>query len=150
MTVEVRHRRSRKSPGPRINTRLLKALATRALELAGAASHYNLSIVLVNDKQMAALNARFHHVQGPTDVLSFDYGADEGELIVSLERVRAQARRFRTAPAHELALCVSHGILHLHGYDDRTLRGRRRMRAAERQWTKHLDRLCLIQGLIAQ
>jgi probable rRNA maturation factor len=133
-----------------VDTRLLKALAARALELAGAAANYNLSIVLVDDRQIATLNARFHHVQSPTDVLSFDYGPSEGELVISLERVRAQAHRFRTTPARELALYVSHGILHLHGYNDHSPRERRRMRAAERRLMNHLDRDREMQGLTAQ
>ena len=125
-------------------------MAIRALELAGAAANYNLSIVLVNDKQIAALNARFHQVHGPTDVLSFDYGGGEGELVVSVERVRAQARRFRKTPARELALYVIHGILHLHGHDDRTPRDCRRMRAVERRFVNRLDREHMLQGLIVQ
>ena len=150
MTVEVRNRQPRKLPGFRVDTRVLKALAARALELAGAAANYNLSIVLVNDKQIAALNSRFHHVQGPTDILSFDYGGGEGELIISVERARTQARRFRTTPARELALYVIHGILHLHAYDDRIPRNRRRMRAAERRFMSDLKRSLAIQGAIVQ
>ncbi|HUI07799.1 MAG TPA: rRNA maturation RNase YbeY [Verrucomicrobiae bacterium] len=148
MTVEVRNRRSRKLAGFRVDTRLLQALATQALELAGASPNYSLSIVLADDPQIATLNARFHHTQGPTDILSFDYGDGQGELIISLDRVRAQARRFRTTPARELALYVSHGVLHLHGYDDGTVRARRRMRAAECRIMRSLASGMLIQNLV--
>ena len=148
MTVEVRNRHPREPSGLRVDARLLKALATRALELAGAVANYNLSIVLVNDRQIALLNARFHHVLGPTDVLSFDYGTGHGELIISIGHVRAQAHRFHTTPSRELALYVVHGILHLHNHDDVTLRGRRRMRAEERRLMSHFGHSCMVQGLI--
>jgi probable rRNA maturation factor len=150
MTVEVRNRQPRRPSGLRVDARSLKTLATRALELAGAAANYNLSIVLVNDRQIASLNARFHHVQGPTDVLSFDYGKGHGELIISVEHVRAQARRFHTTPGRELALYVVHGILHLHGHDDLTPCDRRRMRAEERRLIRRLTRSQTLQEIILQ
>jgi probable rRNA maturation factor len=148
MTVEVRNRLSVKNSRLRVNTRLLKTLATQVLELAGASAGYNLSIVLVTDMQIAELNARYHQVEGPTDILSFDYGNSEGELVISLDHVQAQAKRFRTTPGRELTLYLVHGILHLHGYDDRTLRSRRRMRAAERRLMGHLAQKMLLQGVV--
>jgi probable rRNA maturation factor len=123
MTVEVCSRQCRK-----VNTARLQQLAESALPPG-----YTLSIVLVNDREMARLNKQFHHTPGPTDVLSFDYGDAEGEVIVSVDHAYAQARRYRTTPARELALYVVHGILHLQGYDDHTPAQRRRMHAAERR-----------------
>ena len=112
----------------------------RLRQLAGivAADFQSLSIVLVNDAEMARLNRQYHNTAGMTDVLSFDYGAGHGELIISVARAIAQARQYRTTPSRELALYVVHGILHLQGYDDLTPGKRRRMRAAERRL---LDRL---------
>jgi len=112
----------------------------RLRQLAGtaAADFQSLSIVLVGDTEMARLNLRYHAVTGTTDVLSFDYGAGHGELIISVAQAVAQARHYRTTPSRELALYVVHGILHLQGYDDLTSDKRRRMRAAERRL---LDRL---------
>ena len=150
MTVEVLNRQARSPSGLKVNTRLLTSLATRALELAGADTDYNLSIVLVGDSQIASLNSRFHHVEGPTDVLSFDYGIRHGELIISTGRVRTQARRFRTTPGNELTLYVVHGILHLNGYDDRTAASRRRMQARERRLIKCLAPRPVMQRLVKQ
>jgi probable rRNA maturation factor len=123
MTVEVCSRQRRK-----VHATRLRQLAEHALP-AG----YSLSIVLVDDQEMAKLNEQFHHTPGSTDVLSFDYGDGEGEVIVSVDHAFAQARRYHTTPARELALYVAHGILHLCGYDDGTPAERRRMRAAERR-----------------
>lgn len=116
----------------------LKQLAQRALELVGA-SEDQLSVVLVNDNSMAKLNQQYHQTTGPTDILSFDYGGGQGELIISVEHVRDQARQFRAATSRELALYIAHGILHLHGHDDSTARKRARMRAAERRLLARLQ-----------
>ena len=117
MTVEVRNRQRR-----RVNTRELRKIAERVF------TGDSLSLVLVSDREMATLNLRYHHTLGPTDVLTFDYGEGQAEIIVSVDHAFAWKQ-----PARELALYVVHGILHLQGYDDRTPAQRRRMRAAERR-----------------
>jgi probable rRNA maturation factor len=102
-----------------------------------------LGIILVTDAQIADYNLQFHHRTGPTDILTFHYEG-MGELVISAEHVLANAKRFHTTPACELALYVIHGILHLHGYDDRTTRQRQRMRRAERALLGRLGRVfCL-------
>ena len=139
MNVEVRNRQPRKRSGLRVDALLLKTLTKQVLELVGAVADYNLSIVLVNDAMMAKLNAQYHATEGPTDILSFNYGEGQGELIISVEHVVANARRFRTTPARELAVYIIHGILHLHGYDDHAAQPRRRMRNAEHRLLRNLS-----------
>jgi probable rRNA maturation factor len=150
MIVEVRNRLPAKHSKIRVDTDLLKTLAIHSLELAGAAAKYHLGVALVTDKQIAVLNARYHHVQGPTDILSFDYGNSEGELVISLDHVWTQTKRFRTTPGRELTLYLIHGILHLHGHEDCTPHGRRRMRAAERRLMKSLARKTPLQGVVVK
>ena len=124
----------------KVNTRLLRQIATRALVLVGATED-RLNIVLVDDAAVARLNQQFHHREGPTDILTFDYGAGEvtGELVISVEHAIAQAKRFRSTPSRELALYAIHGVLHLHGHDDLSPRPRARMRAAERRLLVRLE-----------
>jgi probable rRNA maturation factor len=126
VTVSNRQRRFK------INTRWLAGIAQRALDLVHDPDS-QLGIVLVDDATIAKLNAQYHASSGPTDVLSFDYGKGQGELIISVEHAVVQAKSFRSTPSRELVLYVIHGILHLHGYDDLTTRDRRRIRLAERQ-----------------
>lgn len=135
MTVEVRNRQRLL----RINTRKLAKFAQSALNLLDTGT-VQLSIVFVNDKTIAKLNKEYHRTDGPTDILSFDYGEGQGELVISVEHAVAQAKRFRSTPARELTLYVLHGILHLHGYDDCTPAQRRRMRVAERRLLARLRR----------
>jgi probable rRNA maturation factor len=128
MTVTVANRQRLH----KVDTRRLKHIATESARLARLALR-QLGIVLVNDRTVTALNRQFHHSAAPTDVLSFDYRDGTAELIISVERALAHARRYRTSPARELALYIVHGILHLAGHDDRNRSARTRMRAAERR-----------------
>jgi probable rRNA maturation factor len=124
----------------KVNTRLLRQIAVRALALVGATDDC-LNIVFVDDASITRLNKQFHHREGSTDILTFDYGTGEvtGELVISVEHAVAQAKRFRSTPSRELALYVIHGILHLHGYDDLSPRPRARIRAAERRLLTRLE-----------
>jgi len=133
----------------KINAGLLARLAERALEIVHE-DRAELGIVLVDDDGIAKLNAQYHDTQGPTDVLSFDYGEGLGELIISVDHVITQARRFHSTPSRELVLYVVHGILHLHGYNDLAVRDRRRMRAAEGRLILRLGRQFEFQSLVSK
>jgi probable rRNA maturation factor len=82
----------------------------------------------VADAEIARLNEQFLAHHGPTDVITFQHG----EILISIERAIAQARRFGTAVHDELALYLIHGLLHLAGYDDTTPAKRRVMHARQR------------------
>jgi len=133
----------------KINARRLAEIAERALELVGG-KQLHLGIVLVDDAAIARLNAQYHNTPGATDILSFDYGEEQGELIISAEHAVSQARRYHTTPARELVLYVVHGILHLHGYNDLTATERRRMRAAERRLVSQLGKHFRFGSLISR
>ena len=78
-----------------------------------------LSVVLVSDRRMAELHRRFLQLRGPTDVITFQHG----EIFVSVETARNQARRFGNSLEHEIRLYIAHGLLHLHGFDDKDAAG---------------------------
>ena len=83
---------------------------------SGLANQTELSVLLVSNRRMAELHRRFLHLPGPTDVITFQHG----EIFVSVETARSQARRFGNSLEGELRLYVAHGLLHLHGLDDNT------------------------------
>jgi probable rRNA maturation factor len=103
-----------------------------------------LSLAIVDDLSIHALNRRYLQHDYPTDVLSFVLeqrpGYLEGEVIVSAERAAALAPGLGWSAADELLLYVTHGVLHLVGYDDHSSVERQRMRARERH---HLARFGL-------
>lgn len=95
----------------------------------------SLSIVILNDNEMRGYNRRFHATDAPTDVLSFPSAQDMylGDIIISYERARDNARRAGWRVRDELELLVVHGVLHLLGYDDTTRAARERMWMRQQQ-----------------
>ena len=119
MRVEVANLQ-RRVPISRARVRRIAGLALSALGRRGSEVH----LTLVSDRAIRRLNARFRGVRRRTDVLAFPLespgpSALLGEVIISAETCRRQARRLRVLPAVELDLLVVHGLLHLAGYDDR-------------------------------
>ena len=117
-----------------IDDEAVAAAVRAALEHGGRPGLW-LSVVFVDDAEIAELHGRWLGDPTPTDVISFDLegggGGPDGELYVSVERARSEARARGLALEHELALYLVHGALHLCGHDDRAARERARMRAAE-------------------
>ncbi|TMA14773.1 MAG: rRNA maturation RNase YbeY [Deltaproteobacteria bacterium] len=112
--------------------RVVRAAATRQLSRAGASGE--LSVVVVGDRRMRRLNRLFRGKDRPTDVLSFPQGGGViGDVVISLDTARRQAREGGWTLARELRLLVAHGILHCLGHDHEDQRGARRMAAAERR-----------------
>lgn len=93
----------------------------------GLSQFQELSIILVSDRRMAELHWRFLQQAGPTDVITFQHG----EIFISTETARRQARSFRTSFEHEVRLYIAHGLLHLHGFDDKTPPAAARMRRTQ-------------------
>ena len=88
-----------------------------------------ISVLIVSDRRIASLNRQFLNEGGPTDVITFQHG----EILISAETARHHARRFGNLLARELSLYVVHGLLHLHGFDDRSEVEARKMEAAQRK-----------------
>jgi probable rRNA maturation factor len=86
-----------------------------------------ISVLLVSDRRMAELHRRFLGLVGPTDVITFQHG----EIFVSTETARRNARRFGTSLGHELRLYLAHGLLHLHAFDDKQPAAAARMKRAQ-------------------
>jgi len=138
--------RHAKDPGLRSTT--LKALVVDALRLLGR-PRATLSLVLADDALLRALNRDYRELDKATDVLSFglaepDALADPaarvflGEIYISVETARRQARAARRPYAREVAHLALHGILHLLGHDHAKAGERRRMRAEERRLLRGL------------
>jgi probable rRNA maturation factor len=96
-----------------------------------------VSILIVSDRKIASLHRQFMNESGPTDVITFQHG----EIFVSAETARRNARRFGNALARELRLDVVHGLLHLHGFDDRDEVSARKMRIVQRKILARASRL---------
>jgi len=103
-----------------------------------------ISILLTGDEHIHQLNKGFRGVDRPTDVLAFPQlegqpaGTESvgpvllGDVVISVETAKRQARERNRPLDDEVALLVVHGVLHLLGYSDETEDGAAEMRNRER------------------
>jgi probable rRNA maturation factor len=114
--------------------------ARRALGFAPGA----VTIQLISDRTMARLNERFRKKHGTTDVLSFPGSGERpahgseyvGDIAISPETARRNARRFSRSLPAELQILILHGMIHLAGYDHEIDHGE--MNRLERRLRKRL------------
>jgi probable rRNA maturation factor len=133
---------------------LVSAVARRALRAEGLDGEYELTLTIVPDGRMRALNREHRGVDSVTDVLSFPLtepgGAGFvlppsepthlGDVVVALEQARRQAAEYGHGFERELAYLTAHGILHLLGYDHERADDKERMRAREEEILADLAR----------
>lgn len=113
-----------------------------------------VSVVVTNDKELQELNREYRNVDCPTDVLSFsqvegaagipvppDAPRPLGDIVISYDRVRAQAREYGHSERRELAYLAVHGLLHLLGFDHENEPERAQMRQAEEAALAEVPRL---------
>jgi probable rRNA maturation factor len=94
---------------------------------------WELFILLCGDKTITALNKQYRNKNEPTDILCFNLGIEmdipdkkrtvyqPGDIIISLDTLRENAKYFKTSEDEELRRLVIHGILHLAGMNHKTL-----------------------------
>ncbi len=82
--------------------------------------------ILCSDYYIKKLNTTYRKKAYATDVLSFPFNEPDllGEIYISLQRVKVQARRFGISYDDELQRLLVHGFFHLIGYDHQTVKER--------------------------
>ncbi|MGO8766754.1 MAG: rRNA maturation RNase YbeY [Limisphaerales bacterium] len=112
----------------KLNLRVLKSIMAavlKELKITSAAVEVNF----LGAEDMAALNETFLAHEGPTDVITFDYGSSpselKGEIFVCVEEAIIGSKLFKTSWQSEIVRYMIHGLLHLRGDDD-TIPARRR------------------------
>ena len=106
-------------------------VATRGLgpwlsRIAPASARGDLSIAIVSDKRMRALNRQFRGKDKVTDVLSFpaDARGFMGDIVIAAGVATRQAREAGHTAQTEMRVLALHGLLHLLGYDHEADEGR--------------------------
>lgn len=106
---------------PGIRADRLRAVVEHVLRRERAPREAEVTVALVSDAAIRRLNKQFLGKDRTTDVLSFQGDPPSlGDVAISVDRARAQARQVGHTVAVELALLAAHGVLHLLGHDDRT------------------------------
>ncbi len=113
---------------PGITRSRLRRVLGHVLRRERAPARAALTVLLVSDGEIRRLSRRFLKQDRATDVLAFaSDGASLGDVVVSADRARVQARAAGHPPGTEVAFLAAHGVLHLLGHDDATPRERAAM-----------------------
>jgi probable rRNA maturation factor len=116
---------------------LLRKSVETALRLEGVKIPCDVSVLITDDEGIRRVNKAYRDIDRATDVLSFPMQAltpgrfrpdlheidrdtgllPLGDIVLSVDRVRAQAREYGQAVNREMAYLVIHSVLHLLGYD---------------------------------
>lgn len=142
------------SVGPRVSVRrgaraprnsnayrraILATLARAAPQVRG-----DITLVFATDRTLRSLNRRYRGRDHPTDVLAFplgngaEAGKPFGDVIISMDAARRQAREYGGSLQAELTRLVVHGTLHLCGYDHHERREAARMHGLTRRLLRAL------------
>ncbi len=78
---------------------------------------YDLSLIFTDQKKMKKMNLIYRDKNAPTDILSFPISDNEGEIYISLEEARKEAKKFDRPYENFIAFLFIHGCVHLKGHD---------------------------------
>jgi probable rRNA maturation factor len=94
-----------------------------------------LNYIFTNDNTLLQLNKEYLQHFTLTDIITFDMSENDGEIAgdiyISIDRARENAREFKVSLSNELNRLLIHGILHLMGYKDKTPGEKEAMRQKE-------------------
>lgn len=111
---------------------LVRQLFSSAARTVCIPKQFHFSVGIITDRAIRDMNKTYRGKNTPTDVLSFRYDDQHGEIVISADRVRAQAREYGHAMRTEAAFLLVHGILHIMGWDhERSEKEAREMRGLE-------------------
>jgi probable rRNA maturation factor len=137
-------------PKLEVKKKALKLLVQNILKSEKADS--SVDVILVDDKFMKQLNRKFTQKDRTTDVLSFGMHEPNsyrkkgksptikypslGDIYVSLDQAKRQAEEYGVGLEEEVRLLVTHGVLHLLGYDHSSKKEEVVMREKEKMYLR--------------
>ena len=105
-----------------------------------------MSLLSTGNDEIQVINREYRDKDQPTDVISFAYHETDdfdigpydtlGDIVISLDRVFEQAKEYNHSPKREFFYVLTHGILHLLGYDHIEEEDKIEMRAKEEEILK--------------
>ncbi|HJB39611.1 MAG TPA: rRNA maturation RNase YbeY [Candidatus Ruthenibacterium avium] len=109
---------------------LIRRACNAALEYEKFEGNTEVSVIFVDNQEIAKLNEQYRNKPTPTDVLSFPLGENNhydinqetgaamlGDIVISMERAMEQAEMYGHSLQREVAFLTVHSMFHLLGYD---------------------------------
>ena len=93
-----------------------------------------LNFILCSDDYLLGINRKYLKHDFYTDIITFDYSDDQnisGDIFISIDRVKENARKYSVKISDELHRVIIHGVLHLLGYNDKSPGEQSEMKAKE-------------------
>ena len=101
----------------------------------------SLSFLFVDDEEILKYNKKYLQHESYTDVITFDSSVDKkiaGDIIISLERVKDNAKFYQVSYNYELQRVMAHGLLHLLGYNDKNREEKKIIRKKENYYLDNI------------
>ncbi|WP_242134100.1 rRNA maturation RNase YbeY [Aestuariivivens marinum] len=102
----------------------------------------DINYVFCDDDYLHKLNVEFLNHDTLTDIISFDYSLGktvQGDIFISIERVKDNAKDFNVSFVNELCRVIIHGVLHYCGYKDKSKEDALIMRNKENHYLRQLS-----------
>ncbi len=119
---------------------------TNSLLLELGLADREVGILLTDDQEIAKLNAKYRDKNSPTNVLAFPFSYEHsneiaafphqqlGDLVISTDTASEEAIKYKQSISYRMCWLITHGVLHLHGYDhERSSEDERLMQAKEQE-----------------
>jgi len=104
----------------------------------------DLLFILTSEESMLEINRKFLNHDYDTDVISFDYSMVcevSGEIYLGVDTIRRNAFLYGSGEREELVRVMIHGILHLCGYKDETVKDREKMFSKQEEKLKEFEEM---------
>jgi len=104
-----------------------------------------VNCVFCSDEYLLKINKKHLKHNFLTDIITFDFSEKknqiEGDLYISVDRVKDNAKKYKDTFLDEITRVVLHGLLHLIGYNDKTEKEKKRMRVLENKYVSLYKKL---------
>lgn len=110
-------------------TKLIKKIIKQVVKHEKVKGTHYVSFIIVDNEEIQKINKGYRNIDRPTDVITFAMIDDEvediiplelGDIFISYEKVVSQAQEYGHSVLREFAFLVTHGLLHILGYDHQT------------------------------
>jgi len=78
--------------------------------------NYELSCVFIGDMRSKIFNKKYRNIDKPTNILSFSFDKNSGEIFINLNRAKQEASHFNKNTKNFIGFLFIHGLLHLKGF----------------------------------
>jgi rRNA maturation RNase YbeY len=99
----------------------------------------DIAVIFCSDAYLLSMNKSYLNHDYFTDIITFDYSDGSivsGDLFISIDTVNDNAKKFGVTFEQELLRVVIHGVLHLLGFNDKTVEQQKEMRENEDRYLK--------------